>query len=214
MFKNQPLLKGYDYSYSQYVEQLKTHININLDTEFKDLFSKKFYTRYQSVNTIMDNFDDFFAMLEAEFQMILPLYEKKYLYIKSLNDGDLYETAHAESETVTDGTQNSTANSSQKSTTNSSQKSKANSKSYGSGFPSEMIDHDSLEYATDGTTSKSDGEGTSKSDSQTDSQTDSKTTSKNTVGSRIDRMEKMLYLQQNIFEECVNQFKKLFIMIY
>ena len=190
LLNNVKMEQGYDFSFNQYCEQLKKHITFPIDEKFKDLFCKKFFSRYNSVDTIMDNFDTYIAMLESDFEIILPLYEKKFLYIQSLNNDDLFETAKAESET----------------TANSSQNSSAKSKSFGSSFPSEMIDHDSLEYATDGTHSISEGDGSSKSNS--------KTVTKNTVGSRLDRLEKMIQAQQNVIEDCVNEFKHLFIMIY
>ena len=194
LLNGEKMNQGFDFSFSQYCEQLKKHIDIELDSSFEDLFVKKFYTRFNSVDTIADNFDNYIAMLETEFSIVLPLYNKKYLYIKNLAESDLLEGAVSESESETNA--------------DSSQKSNAKSNSFGSSFPSEMVNHDSLEYATDGTHSTSEGDGSSQSNSKV------KTTTKNTVGSRLDRMDKMLSLQQNVIEDCVNEFKKLFIMIY
>lgn len=202
LLNNEKMNQGFDFSFSQYVEQLKKHIEIPLDEEFKDLFARKFYTRYNSVQTIMDNFDNYIAMLETEFAVILPIYNKKYLIIKSLNDSDLYDNA------IFDSTTKSTGNNEN----SSEQSSNAKSKSFGSSFPSEMVSHDSLEYATDGTHSTSEGSGSSKSSGK--QQTESETHSTNKVGSRLDRMRKFTELQQNVFEDCLNQFKRLFIMIY
>lgn len=194
MMKNEKMERGFDFSFSQYVEQLKSHINISLDKDFINLFAKKFFSRYNSVDTIMDEFDTFFAMLETDFEIILPLYEKSFLAVKSISNDDLKESSLLETESVSKG--------------KSSENSSANSKSFASSFPAEMINHDSLEYASDGTHSNSSGSGNSSSE------TESNTKTTNQVGSRVDRIERFLSAQQNVIEKCVDEFKKLFIMIY
>ena len=202
LLENQKMERGFDFSFKQYTEQLKKHITIELDENFINLFVKKFYSRYNSIDTIMDEFDTFFAMLETEFEIILPIYEKKFLIIQSINDDDLKDTSTLESETISKGTNK------QKSEESSS----ASSKSFASSFPAELINHDSLEYASDGTHSNSSGNGNSSSEGENTA--DSKTLTTNKVGSRLDRMERYLTLQQNVIESCVDEFKKLFIMIY
>ena len=190
MLNNQKMEKGYDFSFNQYCDALKKHIKIDLNNNFKDLFVKNFLRRYFTLDNAFDDYDIFFDYLENAFETILPIYERRYLFILSVNEKDLLENAESEQITDTTGTQSS----------------KAHSKNYGSQFPSELINHDSLEYANTGSVADSEGSG--------DSTGHSKTTTKNTVGSRLDRAEKFLSLQMNIFNDLIDEFKNLFVLVY
>ena len=210
MLKNEKLLKGYDFTFSQYCNALNEHIKIELDKDFKNLFIRNFLKRYFYVNTIADDYDLFFDYMETEFETVLPLYEKQYLLIKSLKDEDLFENA----ESTTDS--NGKANTKNKTTSKTTNKSDANSKSFGSRFPEEIVNHDSINYSDSGNHTESEGNGQTDTDGTTDSDStnENHVVFKNKVGSRLDRTERFIQLQTNIFNNLLNEFKDLFIMIY
>lgn len=206
MLNNEKMLKGYDFTFKQYCNALNNHIPIQLNETFKDLFIRNFLRRYFYVSTIADDYDLFFDYLESEFAVILPVYEKRYNLINSLTDADLFETTDTESITDSNGKANS------QNTTDSN--SSAESKSYGSEFPEEIVDYDSINYSNSGTHTESSGTGKNVSNSDSNNTEHSETKVKNKFGNRLDRSEMYLRLQMNIFDDLLNEFKNLFIMIY
>ena len=174
--------RGYDFSFNQYVNEIQTLIPTTIDLAFKKQFSNKFFSRFKDVTIASDDYDTFFSMLESDFEIILPLYEKKFLAVKNLSIEDLQEHS--------------------KSTSKSKQASDSKAKSFSSSFPAEMIETDSLQYASDGTHSMTEGKGTA--ETQTDVW----------LGNKLDKIQDLLSSQRNIIDEAVNEFKHLFIMIY
>lgn len=218
MTSGETMLKGYDFTFKQYCEALQKHIPDGLDTVFIKRFVQNFFKRYSTVKTVADDFDIFFAFLETEFETVLPLYERQFLLINDLTFADLIETSEYES--TTDSNSNAENNSSSKNDSTTKNESSAESKSFGSRFPEQIVNHDSINFSDSGTHSDSSGNGKTTVDSSGTGKTTGKTNShsvtknKNAVGSRIDRSERFLALQVNVINEALNAFKDLFIMIY
>lgn len=182
MLDKAELQKGYDYSYNQYVEKLKSKINITVDEKFFNLFCRRFYEYFNTCDTVFDDIDLFFEALNTDAEIYLPMYEKLYMAVMNINSEDLKvnDTMH----TVQNGNQSSSA------------------EAYSAQFPEQLVNHKSLEYATDGSISS----GSGKSEQVTD------VTS--ATGSRLDNMEKLIESQKNIINECIYKFKHLFVLIY
>lgn len=181
-FKNKPLNLGYDFSFQQYVDEIKSYIDSSYNEEFVNKFASKFYSRYVTTNINIDDTFNWQEILKSEFKTILDLYNDKYNTIDNINITDL------QNNDTNNGTSTSNANS--------------NSEGYNSQYPEQLINHNSLEYASDGNVANT------SSSSTTTTATSSKT------GNRLDKIQLYLDAKYNIIEEAVNQFKHLFILIY